>query len=315
MHSSSSYQKYTSLILSLLLHVLLFLLFFMIKMHRHLVLEEEPQAKRSNPTKISYVQQTPTAPTPITPQSSPATTGLNPLTQPNSQATKQEVTEQVDQQEAQEEAESFSQSQAPAAMNEAGKDQGKAAEAQSHSRNGISLGIGSSSIADTTEHKEAPSQGKKRRRRSSISGAAFMNAFKQSLRTEREEMAGGSSYSDSPSSAVQERLEEWAEAHYIQSIYRALKKAARFSSKILNSQADIHRSVPLEIPIEKNGALGKLADVITGIEEADEHLKNILKQADFPPIPKRFNKDRFVLRTMLNVSLKKGVNYGYISVS
>ena len=92
----------------------------------------------------------------------------------------------------------------------------------------------------------------------------------------------------------------------------AIRQASLFRTKYVHLDADIQKTIVLEIPIERNGTLGKMADRITGIPAADEFIIGVLKAADLPPLPKRFDKERFIYRVRFGISLKRGDNFGKI---
>ncbi len=309
MQMTHSRQKYQSLVLSLLLHVLLLLFFFMLKMTQRLPFTEEAVEKRTTPAQVTFQTQPPPSlpqgqPLPIQPrtaQSVPQTPSLAaqpPVAQalaapePTAQEPAQEQPNQsVTNQEAGDNA-------ADGPSSAMGFPEGYSSDASPHAAVATGPSDG--------QNAGAPTRG--RRGKSSISGSAFMNAFRQSIRAEREEIAN----TTSGRSHVEQRLEDWAQAHYIEKINRAIRQATLFPTKYIHLDDDIEKTVILEIPIEKNGTLGKMADVITGIEAADEFIKSVLRAADLPPLPKRFDKERFIYKVSFGVSLKKGTNYGRI---
>lgn len=160
----------------------------------------------------------------------------------------------------------------------------------------------------------------RRRRRSAITGAAFMNAFKQSIKTDRETRSaynnGIEHVSSEPQSSaaqtralVQERLDDWLTRHYVDRIMRALAQESQFHAKYMKPLNSLTKTVLLEIPIEKDGRVRQLPENLTGIPEIDEFLTKLLKSADFPPIPTSFKRDRFVFKTQLNIRLDQGGFY------
>lgn len=154
-------------------------------------------------------------------------------------------------------------------------------------------------------------EGLPRSSKSSISGATFMRALRQSIYAEQRETR---STRMSPPSTLEERLEDWALAHYIHRTFQAIAKASRFSTKNIILQEDVIRSAYFDVPILKNGTLGRMADNLTGIPSLDELIKEVLKAADFPPIPKRFNQDVFIFKVGIDIYLKKGQNFGSLVV-
>ncbi len=317
MQMTHSRQKYQSLVLSLLLHVLLLLFFFMLKMSQRLPFSDEAAEKRTTPAQVSF-QTRPTPPIPraqplpiqpSTVQSAPKAQPVAPQAHaPQPQIAPLDTAAPTAQEPAQDQPLSQSATEQEAGAGENAKDE------QESSTTGFPEGY-TSDVSPKTTTASGPYDGRNagahpqgRRGKSSISGSAFMNAFRQSIRAEREEIAN----TTSGRSHVQQRLEDWAQAHYIEKINRAIRQATLFPTKYIHLDDDIEKTVILEIPIEKNGTLGKMADVITGIEAADEFIKSVLRAADLPPLPKRFAKERFIYKVSFGVSLKKGTNYGRI---
>ena len=302
MYVSQSRQKYISLILSVLLHLLLLVLLLYLRSQRGpLFTPEEVLEKRTSPAKISFQNQKakPVRPAPI----------ARPAAIPQPQSI--QSAKAVDQNE----------TQAPIAL--------PSATAQTTVQKGITqtaeqpqqadaahTGILEEPHANQGKNGTRASGSRSGARRSSISSAAFMNAFKQSVQTERQATVAGPSGHGSQSGIpqhVQERLDEWLYMNYKERAAKAIAKASHFQSKYIIPEKTFEKTIAIEIVIEKNGTLGPMPEKLSGIPEVDEFLLRIFKSADFPPIPARFNKNRFMLPFPLHISLTRGGLY-YLQV-
>ena len=148
------------------------------------------------------------------------------------------------------------------------------------------------------------------RPQSKITGAAFGRALSQAMHAEQvSQQERRDSRGQGGPAHVQERLEEWFEYHYKERIVKAINKAGRLYFKYMHLDQPVEKKLVLEVPVQRNGTLGQMPASITGIEVVDSHIKGILKTTDFPPIPQRFNKDEYIFRTNLTISLKRGDNH------
>lgn len=161
-------------------------------------------------------------------------------------------------------------------------------------------------------HQEAPSQIKPDNNRQ-VSAAKFMQAFRSAVKAERS--AQSSSDARLGPEYVQSRLKQWSELHYRQRIGEALRKASKLALRTMQHTKSVNKVVTLTIPILKNGTLGDMSQYkLSGIFEVDHFLMDILQSTDFPPIPDRYNTDKFVLEVPLHISLKQGTGRYYLSV-
>ena len=135
---------------------------------------------------------------------------------------------------------------------------------------------------------------------SKISGAAFMNAFKESVRTEKENI------SKAMPGHVFERVIDWQTADFRQKITRALIKACHIHRKYVQTYTPIKNVFNVTIVIDKSGRIIKLPKKITGAPEIDSYLEEFFKTADFPPIPQRMNLQEYPINVTIHLSLKEG---------
>lgn len=160
------------------------------------------------------------------------------------------------------------------------------------------------------ERKESAEQAPPR----DISPSAFMSAFKSAVRAERRE-ARATDESHGPDH-VQARLKEWSQHHYKQRIIEALRQASKLSTRTMNHDKSIDMMAHITIPIHKNGSLGDMTKYsLSGIPEVDRYIINIIRSADFPPIPDRYKTDRFVFRVPIRIKLKRGTTTYNLFVS
>ena len=151
-----------------------------------------------------------------------------------------------------------------------------------------------------------------------VTPQAFMQAFRAAIRAERRETQGVSPQSDKNLGPrhVQERMKEWGQHHYRQRIITALRKASRLRSRKMHNNRSINKTVLLRIPITKQGTLGDMTKYpLSGIPEIDQYVLEILRSADFPPIPQRYNTDKFLFEVPMRISLKQGTGMYNLSVS
>ena len=157
MQSTSARRKYTSLILSVLLHVLLLLLLYLIKMQRGLPFEEK-QEKRLTPAPVSFEPQPPA----------------------------QQLSQQITQAQSDGPDDSTEESQEQAIPQVAPDEE--SVKQNMPETDGDSSGSAPEAVSQ--EISDFPQLPKRRRRKSSITGAAFMNAFKQSIIADQEKKYG-----------------------------------------------------------------------------------------------------------------------------
>lgn len=299
MQNSYFRQKSQSLILSVLLHVLLFLLLlFFLKMRHELApFDSEQVERRSTPAQVSFEKRKPVSPPAIQPPAQAAPLPAAPPVQ-----AQQAVQEEPAQEPIQEQVQVAPLSEAPSGGPEtadtaqpAGQGAGTAAAPAQE---------------DTSQPYGGGMRRGGRRGRSSITGQEFMNAFRQSIEKDRTarpypSAPGSGSGSGTAPQHVQERLDEWLQMNYLQSITKALARASKLYSKYIKPEENFEKTVKIEIVLEKNGTLGEMSSKLTGIAEVDEFLMKVFKAADFPPIPQRFNKDQFIFPIKINVKLNR----------
>jgi len=153
--------------------------------------------------------------------------------------------------------------------------------------------------------------------RNGLSKASFMKSFMHAAQEVRQESQRGASRTEiSPQEAfIAKEQKMWSEHHYKQRIIEAIGQASRFRSRSIHYRESINQVSQLTVPILKDGSLGDLSQYpFTSIPEVDRYIHDILKSADFPPIPKRFNTDLFLFSIPINVSIQKGSNVYYLSV-
>ena len=149
-----------------------------------------------------------------------------------------------------------------------------------------------------------------------ITPSQFMAAFHQAVRLENGERAenDGSEHSNLPFH-VKKRIEEWGQISYRQRIAEAFLRAGNHISRTISSPETFNKVLYLSIPINKNGSLGDISShTFSGIPDLDQYMVKVLKTADFPPIPDRFNTDIFLLTLPITISLKPGTKTYHIHV-
>lgn len=142
---------------------------------------------------------------------------------------------------------------------------------------------------------------------SRITGAAFMQAFQNSVYKYRQENATPRSHNSPIPEHVQERIDEWDQFAHRQKVHRALVKATRIYSTYVHTSVPLHTRIPFSLVTDENGTLlTKIEGPFTGHEEIDAFLKEFLTKAEYPPIPKRFNKKEFQFSVVIELTLSEG---------
>lgn len=142
---------------------------------------------------------------------------------------------------------------------------------------------------------------------SRITGAAFMQAFQNSVHGYRQESAESKPRNPNIPEHVQERIDEWDQFAHRQKVHRALVKATRIYSAYVHTSVPIHTQIPFSLVTDENGTLlTKIEGPFTGHEEIDSFLKEFLTKAEYPPIPKRFNKKEFQFSVVIELTLSEG---------
>lgn len=151
----------------------------------------------------------------------------------------------------------------------------------------------------------------------SLTAAAFMDSFMTAAHELRKEKAEQQTASQENSQAafIEREQKVWSQLHYKQRVIEAIGKASQFKSRKIHYNESIDTIAQLTVPILKDGSLGDMSQqTLSGIQEVDRYLIDVLRSADFPPIPKRFNTDIFIFTIPITISIKKGSNVYYLSV-
>ena len=282
-------QKYTSLVVSVLLHALMLLLLILFKMQQEPVSLQTGDAEKSTtPARVSYQPFVPTKSPSITPR--PALPVSSKPLQKQAEPSREKQEQQITTEESTEEA------PAPEVLQN---------------------NIVDAPTAVPTEGSYSPfaNTGRKRRRKpgsSSITGTDFMRALRQSIHRERAEQmiqdeAQSTIYGQpsKPEEIAKARLEEWGEFHYRQRIMKAVGHESLIHAKYITPSQSVRQYITVEISIDKKGHLVKMTEKPSGIQEVDEFLQTILKATDFPPIPARYNKDIYTYTFRIWMELNK----------
>lgn len=138
---------------------------------------------------------------------------------------------------------------------------------------------------------------------STVSTKEFMQAFKEALRQEQPPEA-----SHDPQTLVQQRLgRQWGQASYTNRIAQALNRSFRTHARSIKHNAHVNRRIVLALGILKDGTAEDLGNQpLSGIPEVDQHLRYVVQQAHFPPIPDRFQTDIYHLKISIQILLRDG---------
>ncbi len=130
-----------------------------------------------------------------------------------------------------------------------------------------------------------------------------MRAFRSAIKQDRPPAA-----SNDPQTFVQQRLgRQWGQASYAGRVAQALNRAFRIHARTIRHDEYINRRIRLSLIVLKDGSPGDLGDQeLSGIPEVDRHIRHVVKQAHFPPIPERFNQESYHLPIALQIVLKDG---------
>ncbi len=136
-----------------------------------------------------------------------------------------------------------------------------------------------------------------------ITTTDFMRAFRAAIRHERPPEA-----INDPQTFVQQRLgRQWGQASYSSRVAQALNNSFRINARTIRHNEFVNKQVRLILNILKDGSPGDLGDQpLSGIPEVDRHIRNVVEQAHFPPIPERFNQETYQLGIALQIVLKDG---------
>lgn len=115
---------------------------------------------------------------------------------------------------------------------------------------------------------------------------------------------------------VQERISYWSDAHYQQKVCKAILESARTYPKILNSPEYISKEILVQLPILPNGQLGEIdTSELTGVPSVDRVILDILKQAEYPPLPNHIKKKVkiYYKAIQIKIELNQGQNYFHVT--
>lgn len=345
-------KRYTSFILSIILHILiLFLLFFALKVHiTSNIIFDEPANSQQNAAKVSFANKQISFPSgPIAPiipntpimQAPPAAQVAQVI--PNMPVSQNSIKEKNKRNNIQEVI-------APQVDNKQNISQ-ENSQAQEVNTKDIDIdnnmidnkNITENNQEDINSEKEnviarLPGKNIKKTRKNKITAAQIFQAFSNVYRKEQEEQAklhsagysgynaesnstnkgsGGTIFSNSDDqerSNVQERADEWKIHLYQNKILRAISQAASLYSKEFYSNEDIDTIVRPKLVIDKNGQIAPISnDQLTGNERIDKEILRFLNAADIPGVPKNFGLNTFIFTVGFKISLKKGINKVYIT--
>ncbi len=148
-----------------------------------------------------------------------------------------------------------------------------------------------------------------------ITGEAFMGALRNSVRAEREQAYRGRSNGTGRDSSIpdhiQQRMDDWGIADYLEKIHRALNKAARLTRPVrVTMDYAINTVIDVHIIIDELGKIKSIpTKTSTGSEQIDRYIGEYINNFDLPPIPKRFNMKEFSFPMSIRVVLTRGSGY------
>ncbi len=146
--------------------------------------------------------------------------------------------------------------------------------------------------------------------RKSLSGAAFMNAFRRSVQTEQLAMRPSATRSTEYGYApqhVQERAKEWHQASYLERIRRAIAAAARRHKKYVRVPTALKTRLYFTLTVDSHGMLKDIPKrEASGMDDIDDYISDFFKNIDFPPIPERFKLKEFPVKLTIQLTLAEG---------
>ncbi len=136
-----------------------------------------------------------------------------------------------------------------------------------------------------------------------ISTVDIVKAFRKAVLQERPPTA-----INDPQSFVQQRLgRQWGQASYSSRVAQSLNRSFRVHARTIRHSEMVNRRIRLDVTILKDGTPGDLGNQpLSGIEAVDKHIRYVVQQADFPPIPERFNQETYQLSISIQIVLKDG---------
>ncbi len=164
--------------------------------------------------------------------------------------------------------------------------------------------------------------GRRRRARvKGITGAQFMQAFRNIYRADQQEQAQRTPYSTYESQAqeryayAQEHLNKLKYANYNTKVNEVLDNSFSIYNAPIYFDQDIYKQIKVTITI---GSLGQVNDIRftepTGYKPLDDHIVSVIKKSHFAPIPKHLQCDQYTFSLAPYVNVKKGtgsVSYHY----
>jgi hypothetical protein len=131
----------------------------------------------------------------------------------------------------------------------------------------------------------------------------FLQAFKKALHQEHPPEAV-----NDPQILVQQRLgRQWGQASYTSRALQALNKSFRANARSIKHHEFIKKDIVVTLGILKDGTAEDLDNQpLSGIPELDRHIRHVVRETTFPPIPDRFQTDIYHLHVTIQVVLLDG---------
>ncbi len=136
-----------------------------------------------------------------------------------------------------------------------------------------------------------------------ITATDFMRAFRSAIRQERPPEA-----INDPQTLIRQRLgRQWGQASYSSRVAQALNKSFRVNARTIRHNEFVNRRIKLVLTIEKDGTPHDLGNQeLSGIANVDNHIRQVVKEAHFPPIPQRFEQETYQMALSIQIILKDG---------
>lgn len=147
--------------------------------------------------------------------------------------------------------------------------------------------------------------------KTTISGAAFMQAFRQAYSSNKYESSSSSKPSNSNHPFyLQERLNEWQDADYKQKIDKAILNAARRSRKYVYCNESFSKTIIISFAIENNTVTPSISpDQLTGVSYIDNYLAEFIASIELPRRPNRLKYKSYTVNLTIRISCPAGGNY------
>ncbi len=286
-------QKYSSLLISLAGHLLLLVALYALRMHNQHIEPMQAPAPQQKAAKVSFHSPSPErphtqAPSPTVPVTAPH---KSPAPIPPSDQRKGQTPQQI-------------KSITPVPSTST------ATDSPQHAGIGPQKAIKPEprSVQASESSQRAPAHPTDQRK--SLSGAAFMNAFRRSVQTEqlaiRPSATQSTEYGHAPQH-VQERAKEWQQASYLERIRRAIVAAARRHKKYVRVPAALKTRLYFTLTVDSHGVLKDIPKrEASGMDDIDDYISDFFKNIDFPPIPARFKLKEFPVKLTIQLTLAEG---------